>query len=59
MNEKFKAIAARNDLDDYNIPKLSISWFMAAFNHSMSLYYALLVLGLGGWLSYALSFVEK
>jgi hypothetical protein len=53
MNKKFKAIALRNSISEYVSEELEVSWFSAAFNHSMSLYYALSSLGLIGWLAYA------
>ncbi|MQM30540.1 MAG: hypothetical protein CRU78_08395 [Candidatus Accumulibacter phosphatis] len=52
MNKKLKAIAQRNSIDNYQPEHLDVSWRDAAFNHSMSLYYALAALGLIGWLAF-------
>jgi hypothetical protein len=53
MSKKLKAIALRNSISEYVSTELEVSWFSAAFNHSMSLYYALATLGLIGWFAYA------
>ncbi|HHQ6632629.1 TPA: hypothetical protein ACSTL1_005275 [Serratia fonticola] len=52
MSKKLTAIAERNSIQDYQPENLTASWFSAAFNHSMSLYYALAVIGFGGWGAY-------
>ena len=52
MNQKLAAIAERNSIEDYHVESLAASWVRAAFNHSMSLYYAFAVLGSMGWLLY-------
>lgn len=57
MNKKLIAIAERNSISDYQSESLDASWYRAAFNHSMSLYYALAVLGLIGWLAYLMDWI--
>lgn len=52
MNRKLTAIAQRNSIQDYQPEELTVSWRGAAFNHSMSLYYALAAIGLVGWSVY-------
>lgn len=52
MKEKMMAIADRNSVNGYQPQDLAVSWFGAAFNYSMSLYYALAFIGAIGWLAY-------
>ena len=59
MNEKFRAIAERNSVNNYNSVSLTASWLRAAFNHSMSLYYAIFVFGCVGWIAYGLIYIEN
>tara|TARA_Y100001951_G_C11272629_1_gene259787 strand:+ start:301 stop:747 length:447 start_codon:yes stop_codon:yes gene_type:complete len=57
MNKKIIAIAERNSISGYQSESLTASWCRAAFNHSMSLYYALAVLGVIGWLAYIIDWI--
>lgn len=59
MNKKFKLIAERNSISSYQNENLTVSWFGAAFNYSMSLYYALAALGLIGWFAYLMDWIGK
>lgn len=59
MNKKIKLIAERNSISSYQNENLTVSWFGAAFNYSMSLYYALAVLGLIGWFAYLMDWIGK
>lgn len=52
MHRKLYAIALRNQIHSYESEGLEVSWLRAAFNHSMSLYYVLALLGLVGWIAY-------
>lgn len=56
MNQKLSAIAKRNSLASYEPETLTVSWFRAAFNHSMSLYYAVAAFGFSGWLIYVMTY---
>ncbi len=53
MDKKLRAIAKRNSLTNYGRNDIEASWFGAAFNLSMSLYYVLACLGAIGWVAYA------
>jgi hypothetical protein len=57
MNQKLHAIAQRNSINDYPNGDLSVTWFSAAFNYSMALYFALASLGIIGWLAYAMKWI--
>lgn len=57
MNLKLASIAKRNSINDYKLDNLSVTWFGAAFNHSMVLYYALALLGGIGWFAYLIGWV--
>ncbi|BCV35853.1 hypothetical protein TUM17377_11810 [Shewanella chilikensis] len=57
MNQKLHAIAQRNSINDYPSGDLGVTWFGAAFNHSMTLYFALAGLGITGWAVYAMSWI--
>ncbi|WP_198408687.1 hypothetical protein [Desulfotalea psychrophila] len=59
MNRKLQAIAQRNLIDNYQPEQLGVSWLGAAFNHSMSLYYALSTLGLIGWFAFFMNWIGK
>jgi len=50
MDQKLQAIAQRNSITNYQAQEVDMPWQQAAFNHSMSLYYALAALGFIGWL---------
>lgn len=52
MNRKLISIANRNSIDKYQAEQLTVTKLSAAFNHSMSLYYILSIIGCGGWLAY-------
>lgn len=57
MNERLIAIAERNAISNYRAQHLTVSWRSAAFNHSMTLYYALAFLGLIGWFAYLMDWL--
>lgn len=59
MNKKMIAIADRNSVDGYQPQDLTVSWIGAAFNYSMSLYYALAVLGTIGWFAHLRDWVGR
>lgn len=53
MKVKLLSIAKRNKINDYPSKELAVSWGQAAFNLSMSLYFALGAIGLFGWMLFA------
>ena len=57
MNQKLHAIAQRNSISNYPNKDLGVTWFSAAFNHSMTLYFALASLGIIGWAAYAINWI--
>lgn len=57
LRNKLQAIAQRNSIDNYQSEQLTVSWRGAAFNHSMSLYYAFAALGLIGWLAFLMEWI--
>jgi hypothetical protein len=57
MNKKLYAIAQRNSISHYPNGDLGVTWFGAAFNHSMALYFALAGLGIIGWVAYAWNWI--
>jgi len=57
MNKKLQGIAQRNLITNYQSEQLGITWQGAAFNHSMSLYYALAALGFIGWLAFLMCWI--
>ncbi|MBD3897194.1 hypothetical protein IEI94_15155 [Halomonas sp. ML-15] len=59
MNKKLSAIAKRNSIKGYQSENLTVSWVGAAFNHSMSLYYALAALCFIGWLAYLTDWIGR
>ncbi|HGZ6484941.1 MULTISPECIES: hypothetical protein [Vibrio] len=59
MNERLIAIAERNSISNYQHQRLTATWFGAAFNHSMTLYYALAFLGFIGWFAYLMDWLSN
>ena len=57
MNKKLSAIAQRNAIYNYQTEQLNFSWLSSAFNHSMSLYFALSALGFIGWGAYIMKWI--
>lgn len=57
MSKRLQAIAQRNSIEDYQYEQLTVTWLSSAFNHSMSLYYALAILGFVGWLSFLMKWI--
>ena len=57
MNHKLQAIAQRNSVDSYQAEQLNVTWLSSAFNHSMSLYFALAALGVIGWCAYIMKWI--
>ena len=57
MNKKLSAIAQRNAICNYQTEQLNFSWLSSAFNHSMSLYFALSALGFIGWGAYIMKWI--
>jgi len=55
MDTKFKEIASRNELPNYDRKITEVSKSMALFNPSMTLYYSLVLVVVGGWVIYAIS----
>ena len=58
MNSKLSSIAQRNNIDDFQRGNVTASWFKSAFNLSMSLYYVLGLLLIGGWVSYIYDWIK-
>ncbi|MCS3605538.1 hypothetical protein [Erwinia rhapontici] len=52
INNKLIALANRNSINDYPTENLEVTWFKAAFNHSMALYYTFAIIEIIGWLVY-------
>lgn len=52
MNNKLIALANRNSINHYPTENLEVTWFKAAFNHSMALYYTFAMMEIIGWLVY-------
>lgn len=57
MNQKLHAIAQRNLITNSPNCDLSVTWFNAAFNYSMALYFVLAGLGFIGWLAYTMKWI--
>lgn len=57
MNQRLHAIAQRNSISNYPNSDLGVTWFGAAFNHSMALYFALAAFGSIGWVAYAMDWI--
>ncbi|MCP1339267.1 hypothetical protein NJR55_06630 [Idiomarina sp. M1R2S28] len=57
MNRKLLAIAQRNSISNYPDGDLAVTWFSAALNHSMALYFALAIFGTVGWIAYAIKWI--
>ncbi|MFB9996194.1 hypothetical protein [Providencia rustigianii] len=52
MNNRLIALANRNLINGYPTENLEVTWFKAAFNHSMALYYTFAIIEFIGWLVY-------
>ncbi len=50
MNKKIRLIASENSLSDLEVKEINVSWIMAAFNLSMSIYFVLATFSIIGWL---------
>lgn len=58
MNGKLSSIAQRHSIDNFQRNNVSTNWFNSAFNLSMSLYYVLGLLLIGGWISYIFDWIK-
>ncbi|WP_313499915.1 hypothetical protein [Stutzerimonas nitrititolerans] len=57
MNQKLHAIARRNSISNYPDGDLGVTWFGAAFNYSMTLYFVLAGFGAIGWVAFSMNWI--